>query len=173
MADELLFKKYSNRRLYDTEESTYVSLSHVADKIRQGRHVKVIDAKSEEDVTAFILAQIILEEARKKNNLLPIPLLHLIFCLLLFVFRLYSSVQRLENRSLFICHYRVYPAGDRIFRLSARQEGDKIRKLTYGRVKRTGDGKLAGNYGDYLRGLKSMTKIDAINVLRPDLKVTL
>ena len=78
MADELLFKKYSNRRLYDTEKSTYVSLSHVADMIKQGRHVKVIDAKTEEDVTAFILAQIILEEARKKNNLLPVPLLHLI-----------------------------------------------------------------------------------------------
>ena len=78
MADELLFKKYSNRRLYDTEKSTYVSLSHVADMTRQGRHVKVIDAKTEEDVTAFILAQIILEEARKRNNLLPVPLLHLI-----------------------------------------------------------------------------------------------
>jgi polyhydroxyalkanoate synthesis repressor PhaR len=50
----------------------------VADLIRQGRQVEVVDAKTKEDVTAFILTQIILEEAKNKNFLLPIPMLHLI-----------------------------------------------------------------------------------------------
>lgn len=78
MAERILIKKYPNRRLYDTEKSTYVSLNQVADMIRQGRQVEVIDAKTKEDVTAFILTQIILEETRNKNALLPVPLLHLI-----------------------------------------------------------------------------------------------
>jgi len=78
MADRLILKKYANRRLYDTEQSSYVTLSQVADMVKGGREVQVLDAKSEEDVTAFILSQIIMEEARNKNNLLPVSLLHLI-----------------------------------------------------------------------------------------------
>jgi polyhydroxyalkanoate synthesis repressor PhaR len=77
MAETLLLKKYANRRLYDTEKSKYVSLSQVSEVIKQGRQVEVIDAKTKEDVTSFILTQIILEEARKKSFLLPPPLLHL------------------------------------------------------------------------------------------------
>jgi len=78
MADTVILKKYANRRLYDTEASTYVTLQEVADMIRQGRQIQVLEAKTKEDVTAFILTQIILEEARKQNALLPVPLLHLI-----------------------------------------------------------------------------------------------
>ncbi len=78
MAEKVLLKKYANRRLYDTEKSGYVTLNEVADLIKQGRQVEVIDAKTMEDVTAFILTQIILESSRKKNILLPVPLLHLI-----------------------------------------------------------------------------------------------
>jgi polyhydroxyalkanoate synthesis repressor PhaR len=78
MAEKVLLKKYANRRIYDTEKSAYVTLNQVADIIREGRQVEVIDAKTEEDVTAFILTQIVLEESRKKNVLLPVPLLHLI-----------------------------------------------------------------------------------------------
>ena len=78
MAGKLLLKKYANRRLYDTEKSAYVSLNHVAELIKQGREVEVMEAKTNEDVTAFILTQIVLEEARKKNALLPVPLLHLV-----------------------------------------------------------------------------------------------
>jgi polyhydroxyalkanoate synthesis repressor PhaR len=78
MPEKLLLKKYGNRRLYDTEKSSYVSLTQVADLIKQGRQVQVRDAKSNEDVTVFILTQIILEEARNKHILLPEPLLHLI-----------------------------------------------------------------------------------------------
>ena len=78
MEDTVLIKKYSNRRLYDTEKSTYVSLNDLAETIREGREVKVIEAKTKEDVTAYILTQIILEEAKNKNILLPVPLLSLI-----------------------------------------------------------------------------------------------
>lgn len=78
MAEKVLIKKYSNRRLYDTEKSAYVTLTEVAEIIKKGREVEVVDAKTKEDVTAFILTQIILEEARKKNALLPAPLLHLV-----------------------------------------------------------------------------------------------
>ncbi len=78
MPDEVLLKKYANRRLYDTEKSTYITLSQVSDIVREGRQVKVVDAKTDEDVTAFILTQIIVEEARRKNLLLPVSLLHLI-----------------------------------------------------------------------------------------------
>jgi polyhydroxyalkanoate synthesis repressor PhaR len=74
----LLLKKYTNRRLYDTEKSIYVTLDYVTDTIRQGRHIQVTDAKTGEDVTPAILTQIVLEEARKKKYLLPSPLLYLI-----------------------------------------------------------------------------------------------
>ena len=74
----LLLKKYTNRRLYETEKSIYVTLDYVTDIIRHGRKIKVIDAKTGEDVTAAILTQIVFEEARKKKYLLPDPLLYLI-----------------------------------------------------------------------------------------------
>lgn len=78
MEDTLLLKKYTNRRLYDTEKSTYVTLEQVTEAIRQGRQIEVLDVKTGEDVTAAILTQIVLEEARKKKFLLPTPLLYLI-----------------------------------------------------------------------------------------------
>jgi len=78
MNNRTLIKKYTNRRLYDTEKNAYVTLQQVADLIKEGRQVEVIDAKTQEDVTAYILTQIVLEEAKRKNILLPVPLLHLI-----------------------------------------------------------------------------------------------
>ncbi len=78
MAEKVLLKKYSNRRLYDTEKSAYVTLSQVTDLIKAGREVEITDAETREDVTAFILTQIIFEEAKKKTVLLPISLLYLI-----------------------------------------------------------------------------------------------
>jgi polyhydroxyalkanoate synthesis repressor PhaR len=74
----LLYKKYANRRIYDTGSSRYVTLEALAEKIRQGHEVQVIDAKTEADVTAFILTQIVLEQAKRNNTLLPTPVLHLI-----------------------------------------------------------------------------------------------
>ncbi|MBW1893313.1 MAG: polyhydroxyalkanoate synthesis regulator DNA-binding domain-containing protein [Deltaproteobacteria bacterium] len=76
--EKILFKKYPNRRLYDTEKSEYVSLNQLEDLIKDGKIVEVVEVKTGEDVTAFTLTQIILEKAKKKNTLLPLPLLHLI-----------------------------------------------------------------------------------------------
>ena len=76
--EKLLLKKYGNRRLYDTARSTYVTLADVAEIIRKGTDVEVVDADTKEDVTSFILTQIVLEQARKKDALLPPELLHLI-----------------------------------------------------------------------------------------------
>ena len=77
MEEKVLLKKYPNRRLYDTERNAYVTLNDVGDLIRQGRQVEVIDASTHEDVTACVLTQIVLEEAKKKNLVLPGSLLHL------------------------------------------------------------------------------------------------
>jgi polyhydroxyalkanoate synthesis repressor PhaR len=77
MAESVVIKKYNNRRLYDTEKNTYVTLAALTGMIKNGRQIEVIDAKTREDVTAFTLTQIILEEAKKKSFLLPVPLLHL------------------------------------------------------------------------------------------------
>ncbi len=77
MPNKVALKKYANRRLYDTERSAYVTLEDISALIRRGREVVVTDAQTGEDVTAFILTQVVLEEARKKNILLPAPLLHL------------------------------------------------------------------------------------------------
>jgi polyhydroxyalkanoate synthesis repressor PhaR len=78
MAEKLLLKKYANRRLYDTENSVFVSLSQVADLVKQGREIEIKDDKSGEDVTAFILTQVVLEEVKKKTLLLPVSLLSLL-----------------------------------------------------------------------------------------------
>ncbi len=78
MPDPLVLKKYSNRRLYDMRSSCYVTLEDVAVMIRSGEQVQIQDAKSGEDVTAFILTQIVLEAAKRRDSLLPISVLHLI-----------------------------------------------------------------------------------------------
>jgi polyhydroxyalkanoate synthesis repressor PhaR len=74
--DEILIKKYSNRRLYNTEESKYVKLEDLAELIRQGNDIRVIDTKTKEDITKQILAQIIMEEEKNKNDILPMSLFY-------------------------------------------------------------------------------------------------
>ena len=78
MTDMIVLKKYANRRLYDTQKSAYVTLGDVAEVIREGKTIKAFDAKTKVDVTGFVLTQIILEEAKNNNALLPVPLLHMI-----------------------------------------------------------------------------------------------
>jgi polyhydroxyalkanoate synthesis repressor PhaR len=73
-AGPMVVKKYGNRRLYDTEDSRYVTLDEVADRIRRGDEVQVVDAKTGHDLTQVTLAQIILE-SRGAARLLPVPLL--------------------------------------------------------------------------------------------------
>jgi len=70
----MLVKKYGNRRLYDTEQSRYVRLDEIAERIRAGADVQVVDARSGADLTAPTLAQIIFED-RNAARLLPVPLL--------------------------------------------------------------------------------------------------
>jgi polyhydroxyalkanoate synthesis repressor PhaR len=70
----MVVKKYSNRRLYDTDDSRYITLEELADKIRGGADVHVVDAKSGEDLTAVTLTQILIE-GRGAGRLLPVPLL--------------------------------------------------------------------------------------------------
>ena len=70
----MLVKKYGNRRLYDTEQSRYVRLDELAERIRAGADVRVVDAKTDADLTAPTLAQIIFED-RNAARLLPVPLL--------------------------------------------------------------------------------------------------
>jgi polyhydroxyalkanoate synthesis repressor PhaR len=69
---KITIKKYANRRLYDTESSTYVTLDRLAQMIREGRDFVVVDAKTGEDITHQALTQIIVdEEARGGATMLP------------------------------------------------------------------------------------------------------
>ena len=67
----VVVKKYANRRLYNTESSSYITLDNLADMVRQGRDFVVYDAKSGEDITRSVLTQIIVEEEGKGSALLP------------------------------------------------------------------------------------------------------
>jgi len=71
----ILIKKYGNRRLYDTTSSRYVNLDDLAAHIRAGREVRVVDAKTGQDLTRVLLTQIITEDARDKPTGLPLELL--------------------------------------------------------------------------------------------------
>jgi polyhydroxyalkanoate synthesis repressor PhaR len=67
----VVVKKYANRRLYNTESSSYITLDNLAEMVRQGRDFVVYDAKSGDDITRGVLTQIIVEEEGKGQNLLP------------------------------------------------------------------------------------------------------
>lgn len=71
-----VIKRYESRKLYDTEESRYVSLEDIARWVRDGQEVKVIDNATSEDVSAQILTQIILDEGKRGTSFLPTELLH-------------------------------------------------------------------------------------------------
>jgi len=73
--ETVIIKKYANRRLYNTETSSYITLDHLAAMTREGRDFKVIDAKSEEDITHNVLTQIIMEEETRGQTMLPVSFL--------------------------------------------------------------------------------------------------
>ncbi len=73
--DVVVIKKYANRRLYNTAKSSYVTLDDLAVMVREGQDFVVKDAKSGEDITRSVLAQIIFEEESKGQNLLPVKFL--------------------------------------------------------------------------------------------------
>jgi polyhydroxyalkanoate synthesis repressor PhaR len=64
-----IIKRYTNRKLYDTVESRYVTLDEIAEMVKQGVEVKIIDNRTKEDLTSVTLAQIVFEEEKKKNQM--------------------------------------------------------------------------------------------------------
>jgi polyhydroxyalkanoate synthesis repressor PhaR len=72
MSETRVIKRYANRKLYDTQHSRYVTLDQIADMIRGGDDVKIIDNKTKEDLTSVTLAQIIFEEEKRQKSFLPL-----------------------------------------------------------------------------------------------------
>ncbi len=64
-----VIKRYTNRKLYDTVESRYVTLDEIAEMIKQGVEVKIVDNKTKEDLTSVTLAQIVFEEEKKRSRM--------------------------------------------------------------------------------------------------------
>ena len=73
--DRVVIKKYANRRLYNTASSSYVTLEHLSEMVKDGVDFLVFDAKTNEDITRSVLTQIIFEEESRGQNLLPIQFL--------------------------------------------------------------------------------------------------
>ena len=73
--EPVIIKKYANRRLYNTQTSSYVTLDHLCEMVKQGTDFEVRDARTGEDITRSVLTQIIFEEEGKGQNLLPIRFL--------------------------------------------------------------------------------------------------
>ena len=69
-----LIKRYGNRKLYDTGQSRYVTLEEISQMVRRGEEIRVLDNRTQEDLTAVTLTQIMLEEQKNKNNILPLSL---------------------------------------------------------------------------------------------------
>jgi polyhydroxyalkanoate synthesis repressor PhaR len=75
MSEKRIIKRYTNRKLYDKQESRYVTLEEIARLVRRGEDLKVVDNETDDDLTAVTLAQIILEEEKRKTHLLSVPFL--------------------------------------------------------------------------------------------------
>jgi len=71
-----VIKRYANRKLYDPQESRYVTLEKVEEMIRAGKEISVFDDTTGEDLTSVILAQILLEKERSRRPILPTAFLH-------------------------------------------------------------------------------------------------
>lgn len=74
-SDPVIIKKYANRRLYNTETSSYITLEHIAQMTREGRHFQVFDARTGEDITRSVLTQIVMEEESGGQTMLPVNFL--------------------------------------------------------------------------------------------------
>ncbi len=74
-SEPVVIKKYANRRLYNTETSSYITLDLLSQMTRDGREFVVVDAKSGEDITHNVLTQIIMEEEQRGKNMLPVNFL--------------------------------------------------------------------------------------------------
>jgi polyhydroxyalkanoate synthesis repressor PhaR len=70
-----IIKKYQNRKLYDTQDSCYVTLDGIAKMIREGEDILVIDNNTKADVTALILTQVLYEQEKTNQSVLPVSVL--------------------------------------------------------------------------------------------------
>jgi polyhydroxyalkanoate synthesis repressor PhaR len=110
MIKEKVVKRYQNRKLYDTEESRYVTLNDIARMIQEGYDVKVVNAKTSEDLTALTLTQIIFEEEKRKKSILPIQALRKI------IRSSGESVQELMEKLFVSTDHTVHQAREQIER---------------------------------------------------------
>lgn len=78
MPDQIIIKKYSNRRLYDTTHKKYVTLDEIANLIKDGSEIKVLDSQTDEDITKIVLMQVVLESEKNKEDILPTSFLHML-----------------------------------------------------------------------------------------------
>lgn len=74
-APSVIIKKYENRRLYDTSSSRYVNLDDIAQMVREGTEIRVVDAATGEDLTRLVLTQIIVESAKVPDSPFPVDML--------------------------------------------------------------------------------------------------
>jgi polyhydroxyalkanoate synthesis repressor PhaR len=72
MSEPRVIKRYANRKLYDTQSSQYVTLDQIAQMIRAGEEVRVLDNNSKDDLTSVTLAQIIFEEEKRQKSFIPL-----------------------------------------------------------------------------------------------------
>ena len=72
----IIIKKYSSRRLYDTLNKCFLTISQLGEMIRGGQNVTIIDKESGEDITKTILTQVVMEEEKTNQDILPVNLLH-------------------------------------------------------------------------------------------------
>jgi polyhydroxyalkanoate synthesis repressor PhaR len=75
MPERVVIKKYENRRLYDTSASRYVNLDEIAQMVREGVDLQVVDAATGEDLTRVVLTQIIMEDAKGRDSAFPLDML--------------------------------------------------------------------------------------------------
>jgi polyhydroxyalkanoate synthesis repressor PhaR len=78
LPDQIIIKKYSNRRLYDTTHKKYVTLDEISNLIKDGSEIKVLDSQTDEDITKIVLMQVVLESEKNKEDILPTSFLHML-----------------------------------------------------------------------------------------------
>ncbi len=117
--EPIIIKRYENRKLYDSSRSTYITLEEIAGLIRGGKEIKVVDAKTNENLTKSTLALIILEGERHKKNLLPLSFMYQLI-------KYGESIQEVFQEYL--------SSGFEAFLASQQEAQKRLREWTQGRI---------------------------------------